>query len=445
MFLVPAEGGAPKAFAPTHGTYLSPGALGAVWSPDGRLILFKGAPVASPEKVDWWVAPAAGGEAVSTGVAKAIPRRDVVEAPCAWVGGSVVYVSGTTIEGLNIFRARISRDGAVSGPAQAWTAGPGMTVDASIATNGLMAFSRFSWVVNLWEIPLDPVSGLPAGSPKRLTNDGAGKFGFSLSRDGNRLAWSSFAGSVGSRKIEIHVADRRTGRESVPVEVLDNLNVSAHPRLSPDGSWLSWQGKVDGKPAAFVGRPGDGPGREVSRGGTVEGFLPDGKRMLVRLPDRTWALVPIEEGAPEPLPLVRTGPVFDAEVSPDGGWIALAVGLPGGMAQLRVVPLASSGPPNEGKPISEPEAYLAAPRWSPNGRILYFLSRRDDRICLWAQPLDAATKLPAGEAFAVLHAHRNPLKFWGPRGAFTLAVAKERLVLNAAEIRGDIYLAKTRE
>lgn len=445
MFLIPADGGTPRPFAPTHGTYAIPGAFGPVWSPDGRLLLFKGAPIASPEKVDWWVAGAEGGEVVSTGAIRALPVRHVLEAPSAWVGGSLIFLSGTTFEGVNIYRARISPDGAVSGPAEAWTAGPGVAMEASISSNGQFAFSRFTWVTNLWQIDLNPASGRPTGSPRRLTNDGVAKFDPSISRDGDRLAWSTFAGSEGARKNEIHLLDRKTGKEWVPVEVPAGRRSSAFPRISPDGTWLSWLGETDGKPATFVARTSEGPGREVCKGCTVEGFLPEGNRLFARLPDGTLALLPIEGGAPAPLKLSRVGPVLDSDISPDGGWVAMTIGGAGGTVALRVVPLTTSGPPSEGVLVAPPGALLASPRWSRDGRVVYFLSLQDDHLCLWAQPVDWTTKVPTGDPFAVVHAHQNPLRLWGPRNAFSFAVGRDRLVLNAAEIRGDIYLAKTRD
>ena len=45
------------------------------------------------------------------------------------------------------------------------------------------------------------------------------------------------------------------------------------------------------------------------------------------------------------------------------------------------------------------------PAWSPDGRFLYFISERDGFRCVWARPLDAATKRPIGDAFAVRHFH----------------------------------------
>ena len=43
--------------------------------------------------------------------------------------------------------------------------------------------------------------------------------------------------------------------------------------------------------------------------------------------------------------------------------------------------------------------------WSPDGNTLYFLSRRDGFACIWAQPLDPATKQPEGAIKDVRHLH----------------------------------------
>jgi hypothetical protein len=45
------------------------------------------------------------------------------------------------------------------------------------------------------------------------------------------------------------------------------------------------------------------------------------------------------------------------------------------------------------------------PWWAPNGNLLYFLSTRDNYTCIWAQPLDPATKQARGEPKVVSHFH----------------------------------------
>jgi hypothetical protein len=49
------------------------------------------------------------------------------------------------------------------------------------------------------------------------------------------------------------------------------------------------------------------------------------------------------------------------------------------------------------------------PAWSPNGRMLYFTSNRDGRLCLWAQPLDASMRLGFRQAEILA---RRSLEAW---------------------------------
>ena len=96
-----------------------------------------------------------------------------------------------------------------------------------------IAFSRFSWVIHLWEIELDPETGLSVGPITRTTDDAAPKFNFSLTEDGNRLAYSTYAGSPGARRNEVVIQDRTTGEKTVPVTLSDVVTTSLFPRLKP--------------------------------------------------------------------------------------------------------------------------------------------------------------------------------------------------------------------
>jgi hypothetical protein len=59
---------------------------------------------------------------------------------------------------------------------------------------------------------------------------------------------------------------------------------------------------------------------------------------------------------------------------------------------------------------------------------------------VWATPLDPETKRPAGEPFAVVHAHRREMKMLvAARSFFDLSVSDRGLVLSAAEMKGEIY------
>lgn len=81
--------------------------------------------------------------------------------------------------------------------------------------------------------------------------------------------------------------------------------------------------------------------------------------------------------------------------------------------------------------------------WALDGTLVYFLSERDGFRCFWAQRLDAKTKRPKGEPFAIRHFHQarlshDPDEFAG----IQLSVGSEKLVYPGRERTGNIWLAK---
>ncbi len=105
-----------------------------------------------------------------------------------------------------------------------------MSWSPSVSEDGRIAFSRFSWVVHLWEISLDPETGRVAGPIGRTTDDATPKFAFSLTDDGNKLAYSTFAGSPDARRSELVIQDRTTGERFVPLTLPNAATTSLFPR-----------------------------------------------------------------------------------------------------------------------------------------------------------------------------------------------------------------------
>jgi hypothetical protein len=67
----------------------------------------------------------------------------------------------------------------------------------------------------------------------------------------------------------------------------------------------------------------------------------------------------------------------------------------------------------------------------------------DGFTCVWAQRLEAATKKPAGDPFAVLHFHesRHSIATVG-LAAFGPAISSDRLIFALPEFTGNIWLAE---
>ena len=87
---------------------------------------------------------------------------------------------------------------------------------------------------------------------------------------------------------------------------------------------------------------------------------------------------------------------------------------------------------------------MACPRWSPDGRLVYYLSDRDGNLCVWAQRLDAVTKKPLGPPSAVPHEHSARYRMSVPADVARFDVANGVLVYWLAELTGNIWQTKVK-
>ena len=91
-------------------------------------------------------------------------------------------------------------------------------------------------------------------------------------------------------------------------------------------------------------------------------------------------------------------------------------------------------------PITDGSADAGHLVWSPDGRLLYFASDRDGRMCLWAQALDQSMR-PRGPAIAILHLHgpRRSIENM-PWNQFRLSTSRDTLLFNLGELTGNIWM-----
>jgi eukaryotic-like serine/threonine-protein kinase len=80
--------------------------------------------------------------------------------------------------------------------------------------------------------------------------------------------------------------------------------------------------------------------------------------------------------------------------------------------------------------------------WSSDGMLVYYTSFRDGFRCIWAQLLDKDTRRLSGPPTPVFHSHsaRTSLRNAG-QNLFRIAVARDKLVFNMGELRGNIWMA----
>ncbi|MBP1659662.1 MAG: serine/threonine protein kinase, partial [Candidatus Aminicenantes bacterium] len=407
-----------------------------IWSPDGTRFLFQGRRADDPGSSDWWVVPVEAGEAVRTRAVENLGLKTIVQYPVAWTGNDVYFVSGTTIEGINLLRARIDpKDLTVTGPVAAVTTGPGLKIYPNIMPDGRVFFSEMTVAMSAWSVAADADKGVVSAQPYKLTQDLMQNFNPTVSLDGARAAFTAFGGAQASR-IEVRVKDLRTGGETtVPVQA---VNLGQFPRLSPDGSLLAYRDVIEGLSKTFVIAPGAGAARLICEGCFVTGFFPTNDAALIRVKPHELERLDLTTGERRVVLSSPRDVIEDAGLSPDGKWIAWLAGEPDGRAAVRIslvdAPQSGAG---DAIPVAGSDHYLGLPAWSPNGRWLYYLSEKMGPCSIMARELDPQTKRPVGEEREVFAPATSRLWLNFPKGNGAISVAADKIVFEASTMTGN--------
>jgi Tol biopolymer transport system component len=92
--------------------------------------------------------------------------------------------------------------------------------------------------------------------------------------------------------------------------------------------------------------------------------------------------------------------------SPDGSWVSFNLPGPATSASY-VAPVRGLKAAGEAEWVRVDDSDADSHGWwSADGNLLYFLSRREGPVCVYARRLDPTTKRPIGPAFDVYHVHR---------------------------------------
>jgi serine/threonine protein kinase len=441
MFLVSSKGGHPSPFFPEFCSYYFSQGASPIWSPDGKYLLFRGQRVDNPESTDWWVAPVDGGDPVRTHAIENLALTSPVQWPAAWSGNHVYFVSGTTLEGINIFRVPIDpRNWTISGPAESLTTGPGVKFWASVTCDGHVLFTDMTLFLDVWSVAARPDEAIALSNPKKLTTGRLQKFSPTICRDGTKVAFAAFGG-VQASGYELRLKNLTTGQETtVPTQAKD---ISFRPRLSPDGSVLAYRDFVSGKLRTFV-IPADGDsGREVCDSCLILDFFRNTDFALVQVDPDKLEKMNLRNGERSVVLAVEKGSISEASLSPDGEWISFLAGEQDGRASIWITPI--GGTPVSGKQkilITEDDRYLSSPKWSGNGSYIYYLSEKNDRWTIFAQELDPRTKDPVEEAREVYFSPDSKFHLNFPIGNGTIGVATDKIIFKVTEMTGNIFLAK---
>jgi len=132
----------------------------------------------------------------------------------------------------------------------------------------------------------------------------------------------------------------------------------------------------------------------------------------------------------------------------DGHWVVYYQRKPDATGRSRIVAtpvsLARTAGAKDEIRVTAGDFADVLPEFSPNGKLIYFISNRDTFDCLWAIRFDAASAKPVGDPFPVHHFHsarRSPGFVRG--GQRAISIARDKIVFTMQERTGNIWLSES--
>jgi Tol biopolymer transport system component/DNA-binding winged helix-turn-helix (wHTH) protein len=470
VYIVASAGGEPKRLGLDLSTAGNP-----VWSPDGKHLLVYVSPKTGYawDTADWWLVALDGSPSQRTDNFSTLKSQgfslgfDRIPRLSQWSRDFITFSAGFG-DAVNAWRAPVSADGHISGPAERLTSGTTLEISPTLSANGELLFASLNRNTAVWSLPADPDQAKVQGEPKKIT-EGVTEVLPSISADGRKLAFTaayardhSGIGGVGfgpvasirepitlpqeAAQLQTRVRDLDTGKEAA---VSSGTIPQWHPQLSRDGTMVAY---TSGKPGQLYAAPVSGGSPRMILGGAnkmIWDWSLDNSRLLFGSTDDDDQVHSLDlKSGREKLFLNKPGiSLFQAKFSPDDQWIAVE-GVQGAdegrwQSQILLVPVenGSAAPPDHWIAIDHhPNGWDDKPRWSPNGNLIYFISDRDGYLCLWAQRLESRGKKLVGSPFPVYHFHNARLSMANlDTGILEIGVAKDKIIVGLGELTGNIW------
>jgi Tol biopolymer transport system component len=434
-------------------------AASAVWYPDGkRVTVWVGDLSPSPS---FWTVPIAGGTGIKLEIAPVVQKKlaeasgegeageQLGDYSFSWSpSGDVIYFVRGYRGARNIWKMTVDPETMRATGIDRLTTGPGPDAEVAVSTDGRrLAFTAKSQRIRTWLFPFDATRGHITGSGEAITSPGRLSIDPTLSRDGTKVAFTvphgeSLGLSFVDVRNEVWVKSLVDGSE---VPVISDDYSRWIPRWSPDGKQLAYQRRNrrtnDRQLMLWSSQSHEEKPLGSPRG--VWDWSPDGKWLLDSGQDGI-SVVPVaaaphaEAAAQKVISPDPAYQLYQPYFSPDGRWIVFeaVADSPNLESTLYVVPT-SGGPWTR---ITDRKQWDDKPRWSPDGRTIYFVSRRGGFFNIWRLRFDPVVGKTVGEPFQVssFESPRLMIPRWIP--PVGLSLTQDKLVLTMAEESGSIWV-----
>ena len=467
LYVVDLEGAPPREVLTQLASNGHVEAMSAAWHPDGKRIsaLVNSGPIPT-----FWTGSAAGGAPVKSEIppelaqqieevaadksagGRAFEHEWVLDFKFSWApSGRAIYFERTFRGARNIWRMTVDPQTLRAISIERVTTGPGHDTEFSLSPDGKrLAFTNESQHVRIWLFPFDATQGKVTGPGRPVTSSGVEAWMPNISPDGNRLAFSS----VRSGKWALTESALPDGPET-PV-VSDDSDLRDQGQWSPDSNRL-----------AYVREDHSTRKMQImewsSRSRNEEALAPltDAEPKIFDWSSRSNSLLITQtnhdtgKSEIDVLPVADTPRAntvarslisdaaydfYQARFSPDERWIVFEA-LPKSNNQYSestIYVRPTSG--GQWIRITDGKRWDDKPHWSPDGKMIYFLSGRSGFYNVWAIRFDPVRGVSLGDPFPVT-ALDNPSQMvpkFIPDVAISLS--PNSLVMTVAQDSGNIWV-----
>jgi Tol biopolymer transport system component/tRNA A-37 threonylcarbamoyl transferase component Bud32 len=336
--------------------------------------------------------------------------------------GRFIYFSSYRSGGINIWRARVNKDGTLRGSLEQVTTGAGQDVEVAVSPDSeRLAYATLRQNADIWRLPVSPQTGLTNGTPEAVITttreDSRGSWSpdskmvaFNSDRAGDMNIWLYMFADSSTRQLttghggdfqphwspdenKIVFFSSRSGSPNIwEVEIASgtlrrltsNARVNVNPFYSPDGKLIAYQSDQSGRLEVWVMSPdGSNPHRLTNVGvtGHFMRWAVDGLGIVFRCTCNgkpATMKVSLSGGEPQPFAETMMGGSH-MSFSPDRTRIMDVVGH----KVLWVSPV-NGGKPEKVYEFPDPDVRIDYPVWSPDGRWVMFDRFRPQGGDIWA-------------------------------------------------------------
>ncbi|HEV2990341.1 MAG TPA: protein kinase [Candidatus Angelobacter sp.] len=437
LYVIPVTGGSPVRLAANFKD-----ARYGIWSPDGKYVLFTGCIDLTHRLAncwEWWATSLDGSRVADTGALKLLRNQKIAlqdDAVGAWHGetGTVLF-SGISDDKTSLWELDLSfRDLHAAGPAKQLTLGNTRDVTPSLAANGTLAYGHLVGALHIWRIEH---ASPPSSAPIRITDD-AGIDGFPyISHNGHWLAYSR--GSRDSRHIEIR------NLQSGSVSLVQQSNPDEiSPVIDDSGKTLVFEGRGGQDAGIFAVVLGSPPRKLCSRCNNPTGWFDGARAVFYRegIPS-SIKMADLNTGKSTAVLEANGMSLGNANWSAENQYLLFTASAASGKNQIFAAHFSSSTSKIAGKwiPITDEMEWSDRPRWSGDGKTVFYISNRDHFHCVWGQRFNPELGKPEGAPFHIKGYHDlriSPvLVVWQ---TFGFSVAGDSIYLNPGEENQTIWV-----